>query len=862
MPPLRAYPRCHCRVLFPGSFMLRAFIAVVLALFLPFTAQAQDAPGHPRAILVLDGSGSMWGQIDGVNKIVIAREVIGGLLDSLPADMELGLMAYGHRTKGDCNDIELLYEPGTDRAAIARAVNAINPKGKTPLSAAVIAAAEALKYTEEPATVILVSDGIETCNYDPCAVGRQLEETGVNFTAHVIGFDVAEPEARAQLQCLAEATGGSFRTAANAEELSRALEVVAAPVAEPAPPEPAKPAVVPAAVRFHAVDGFAGPEITEGLVWTVTTEDGGVALDHGGEAVPVLTLAPGRGHVSVTRLADEATAEKDFTVFSGEDMRITLELPEFRPPATLEAPAAAPAGSLVPVTWTGPNQSNDYVAAATPGASRSDWREYRYLRDGEGQVVSLRMPAEPGSYEIRYILSEGGKVLAARPIEVTPLDISLTPPEGASIGLVAQVGWSGPDYERDYIAVARPGARDNDYETYAYTVQGNPASVSMPPVPGTYELRYVLGASGHVVARVPFSVADTTAGLTAPAEAPAGATIAVGWSGPDAQRDYVAIARVGSRDSDYQGYSYTASGNPVELRLPQAPGDYELRYVLNQDSTVLARVPIALTPVSAGLEAPASAPAGSTLSVGWTGPDYSRDFVAIAPAGADDGDYVSYAYTRNGNPARFTAPGTPGDYELRYFANDNGTAVLARRPISIAPVSATLEAAPSVPAAGLVSVRWTGPAGPRDYIAIAEAGSGRDDYLTYEYTRGGSPAEIQAPSIPGSYELRYIQSADHSFVLATVPLEVTPVSASLEAPASGPAGGSISVGWSGPGSERDYIVVARPGDGPDSYESYEYTRRGNPLELDLPDTPGPYELRYILAGPTREVIARRPLSVE
>ena len=143
--------------------MLRAIFTALLFLATTLAATAQD---RPSAILVLDASGSMWGQIEGVNKIVIAREVVGDLLGTLPEDQALGLVAYGHRTKGDCGDIELLYEPGTDRQAIADAVNGLNPKGKTPLSAAVLQAAETLKYTEEAATVILVSDGIETCDFD------------------------------------------------------------------------------------------------------------------------------------------------------------------------------------------------------------------------------------------------------------------------------------------------------------------------------------------------------------------------------------------------------------------------------------------------------------------------------------------------------------------------------------------------------------------------------------------------------------------------------------------------------------------------------------------------------------------------
>jgi Ca-activated chloride channel family protein len=88
------------------------------------------------------------------------------------------------------------------------AVDGISPKGKTPLSESVRRAAAELKYTEEKATVILVSDGEETCNLDPCKVGEELEKQGVDFTAHVIGFSLVKQVQQDQLRCLAEKTGG------------------------------------------------------------------------------------------------------------------------------------------------------------------------------------------------------------------------------------------------------------------------------------------------------------------------------------------------------------------------------------------------------------------------------------------------------------------------------------------------------------------------------------------------------------------------------------------------------------------------------------------------------------------------------
>ena len=185
-------------------------------------------PAQTKTMLVLDASGSMWGQIGGKTKIAIAREAVDSMLDGWNGG-DLGLIAYGHRRKGDCADIEVLQAIGPDTAAgIRKQVNALNPKGMTPITASVRMAAERLRFTEQKATVILVSDGEETCSADPCALGKELESMGVDFTAHVVGFDIQKgSKAHRQLQCLAANTGGRYVDARNAGELNRALTSVA-----------------------------------------------------------------------------------------------------------------------------------------------------------------------------------------------------------------------------------------------------------------------------------------------------------------------------------------------------------------------------------------------------------------------------------------------------------------------------------------------------------------------------------------------------------------------------------------------------------------------------------------------------------
>ena len=240
------------------------FLALCLFLIFSLSANAAD-----RTIIVLDASGSMWAQIDGKSRIEIAKETVRTVVGNLPPDREIGLMVYGHRDKGSCEDIELVVPPaaGTSAAIIA-ATNKISPKGKTPLSAAVKQAAEALKYTEEKATVILVTDGLETCNADPCSLGAELEKAGVDFTAHVVGFGLSEAEGK-KVACLATNTGGQYIQASDAKSLTKALTTTVLKTETPPPPPK------PAAVEFNFVPSLVlsegGPFVNDdaGNVWEI-----------------------------------------------------------------------------------------------------------------------------------------------------------------------------------------------------------------------------------------------------------------------------------------------------------------------------------------------------------------------------------------------------------------------------------------------------------------------------------------------------------------------------------------------------------------------------------------------------------------
>ena len=270
---------------------------VALALCAPLPALSEG-----RSIIVLDASGSMWGQIDGRTKLEIAREALTEVLGGLPPETEMGLMAYGHREQGACDDIELIVPPAAGTGpAISEAAQNLQFIGKTPLTDAVRQAALALRSSEEKATVILITDGIETCNADPCALGAELEATGVDFTAHVVGFGLSAEDG-AKVACLADNTGGLYIEASDAGALTDALQTTVA-VVEPAPePEPIPaPAPEPAALAYNfaplmvLADG-GDPVADVGQAWELYQSAAGgqrgeyLTTEYG---KPQITVAPG-----------------------------------------------------------------------------------------------------------------------------------------------------------------------------------------------------------------------------------------------------------------------------------------------------------------------------------------------------------------------------------------------------------------------------------------------------------------------------------------------------------------------------------------------------------------------------------------
>jgi len=271
-------------------------------------ARAQDA--KPNVMLILDSSRSMWGQIDGVNKVVSTRNVISALARKLEGRLNFGLVAYGHRHSTGCDDVQLVMAMGEHKASdIIKSVNAIKPKGSTPISVSLKKAAKAARYKDQQASLILIADGLDNCKANPCDTARELKQDGKDLTVHAIAFDAKQKTKLKALKCIAENTGGTFASAASEGELATSLNAAfkvamapvmpkissAPPVQQPVtapPPVPESDPLTSGSLQQAQAPVQKAPQATEPAVPSTTAKTpprSGLTVQ--GESVPVTLSA-------------------------------------------------------------------------------------------------------------------------------------------------------------------------------------------------------------------------------------------------------------------------------------------------------------------------------------------------------------------------------------------------------------------------------------------------------------------------------------------------------------------------------------------------------------------------------------------
>ncbi len=192
--------------------------------------QAQEETGYAptsRILFIFDASNSMAGQWDGERKIDIAREILIDMVDSLEQmpNVEMALRIYGHQSPvppQDCSDtkLEVPFSPA-NASRIRQKLRFINPKGTTPIAHSLELAADDFPPCGNCRNIILlITDGVEACDGDPCEVSQRLQKKGIILRPFIIGIG-NDPGFRETFNCI-----GEFYDAPHKQQFREALKVV------------------------------------------------------------------------------------------------------------------------------------------------------------------------------------------------------------------------------------------------------------------------------------------------------------------------------------------------------------------------------------------------------------------------------------------------------------------------------------------------------------------------------------------------------------------------------------------------------------------------------------------------------------
>lgn len=348
----------------------------------------------------------------------------------------------------------------------------------------------------------------------------------------------------------------------------------------------------------------------------------------------------------------------------------------------LQVPDSALVGAALEVHWQG-GSPQDFITIVPIDTAEGHYEAYQYARKSP---VTLTAASLPGEFEVRYLAAAAPyPTLARHPLEVIDAVATLKAPTSISAGADISIEWDGPDNRQDFITVVPVGTPDGRYGVYNYTSRGSPLTIRAPDAAGDYEIRYLMGTSGHRnLGHVPLTITGTGAVLEMPTTVAAGASFEIAWQGPDNARDFIAVVPAGAPERSYDAYVYTARGNPSVLNAPEEAGDYEVRYLTGQTYATLASATLKVTPVSATLAAAPTAPARDVVTVTWDGPGNPTDYVVLLPADSDNQTDGNYAYVSRGPVLRIATPAEPGDYELRYVTSGKQL-TLGKRAITIVP---------------------------------------------------------------------------------------------------------------------------------------------------------------------------------
>jgi hypothetical protein len=458
-----------------GALWLVRRIGLAALLLIGLAGPASSAgdvvdPTRARAAIVIDSSEAMYAPLDTFRKYYLIRKALYARASAVPAGLPTILVAYGHRPKLACTDVEALVPlEAFDAQHMLKAVLNIRPHGSAPLAEALKAAASALG---EPSgmseRILLIAAAGDNCDGDPCAAAGELAAKRPDLTIDVLAVGPANEDVPA-LRCIADRGRGKLTLVTTSDSLEPALTSALQSLSSPTRSEP-KPATIVATapqdkplLRLSAkLSAESGP-YARPVSWTVrknvATGGEGTIVYQGSSATP--TIPVDEGTYSVTaKLGDiAAIASADAVLGRPTDVSVVLNAGILRIKLSDKT--------------TDENLSDVTLALHRRSAGAYDIPMVFSI----GQVEAAGLPLPPGDYQIfaergDMRVEQAAKVEAGKEVEAVmslatgTLHLEASNADGVSItdGIYFFVSEDDPDAPSGHRDISRTAVAAADFQ--------------------------------------------------------------------------------------------------------------------------------------------------------------------------------------------------------------------------------------------------------------------------------------------------------------------------------------------------------------------------------------------------------------
>jgi Ca-activated chloride channel homolog len=461
-------------------------------------------------MIVFDGSGSMWGRLDGdkkQSKLELGREALRASLAKVSPSARYGLVSFGHRRAGDCNDVEVVAPLAVgDPSRIIAPLEKLNPRGRGPVVGALREAVKALGAGSQ-SSILLVHDNADNCRQDACELATEIAASHPRLKIHLVtlGIDADELE---RTVCLAKATGGRLFDIRDATGVAAAIDDAVkaafgdAPVAKPlvsaaaavvlAPVPPAIPSGPPGLSLSAKLSASARP-LGVPVRWRVLKPDGETVAYEGLSSQALAPVEAGtyvvEGRAGLAMARFEATAaDKGPTpvalTLDAAAVRVTVRDAKDGPPSSTALATLRRTGAGEPnarPVWIGRAQDADFVLPAgaytlhiqdslierdeafTVAAGETVTRDV-VLGAGRLELTAVTRPDGPAADAVTYLIAkddpdapEGRREIArsaaARPAFVLPAGTYYVTARSGPIEVRQRVGIGAGDVVKKVVSL-------------------------------------------------------------------------------------------------------------------------------------------------------------------------------------------------------------------------------------------------------------------------------------------------------------------------------------------------------------------------------------------------------------------------